>query len=267
MKKKNWQKKKRDNNGNINPSVFYILVIFSVLSCVGGIKSGDNPDIPVTPMETTALAEDTVAVTPKTRLELYLDSLGYVNIKEHCNSIIIDLKYATADNFTGKILYSELSQAYLHPYAMEKLQLAQQYLKSEKQNLSLLVYDALRPLSVQKEMYDVVKDTPYKSYVANPHRKSLHNYGMAVDLTICDENNVPLDMGTEFDFFGKKAGINNEEQLIAQGILSREQVNNRKLLRNVMKKAGFFPIKGEWWHFNACSLQQAARISSILSDL
>ncbi|NDW18332.1 D-alanyl-D-alanine dipeptidase [Dysgonomonas sp. 216] len=196
--------------------------------------------------------------------EKYLRSLGLVDIAKHDSSIVIDLKYATSDNFTGVILYIEIGNAYLHPLAMEKLCKASQILNNENSELRLLIYDAARPLSAQKRMFEVVQGTKYQAYVANPSRTGLHNYGMAVDLTICDENRVPLDMGTPFDYFGKTAGINDEDLFVSQGLLTREQVNNRRLLRRVMQESGFIAIRGEWWHFNACSLSEAQRIAKLI---
>jgi D-alanyl-D-alanine dipeptidase len=102
-----------------------------------------------------------------------------------------------------------------------------------------------------------VAGTLYSRYVAHPDKTGLHNYGMAVDLTIADTLQIPLDMGTPFDYFGRKAGINHEDSLLAMGLLTRQHLHNRHILRNVMRQAGFHPIEGEWWHFNACSLSEA----------
>lgn len=191
------------------------------------------------------------------RLESYLQSKGLVNVSELDSTIGYELKYATTDNFTKTILYDSLLHIYLHPLAAKKLVKAQKRLKAINPKLSLFVYDAVRPLSVQKKMYKVVQNTKYAAYVANPTRTGLHNYGMAVDLTICDEDGNPLDMGTPFDYFGSAAGINKEAELIRNGILTNKQVKNRQLLREVMIYAGFLTIRGEWWHFNAVSLSEA----------
>lgn len=193
-----------------------------------------------------------------TNTEQMLESQGFLEISKEIPSIMIDLKYSTTDNFTHKQLYTDLYRAYLHPIAIEKLRKAQELLAEQKPSYSLLVYDAARPLSVQKEMYDAVRNTKYHLYVANPTRTSLHNYGLAVDLTICEEG-VPLDMGTPFDFFGKEAGIYREDEFLRSGVFTEKQVYNRKLLRNAMTGAGFQTIRGEWWHFNACSLSDAQR--------
>lgn len=198
------------------------------------------------------------------RLESYLQTQHLVNIKHLDPTILSDLKYATTDNFTKTVLYDTLSNVYLHPVAAKKLVKAQQYLKQINPDFSLLIYDAVRPLSVQRRMYKVVQNTPYAAYVANPVRTGLHNYGMAVDLTICDKQGVPLDMGTAFDFFGKAAGINREQELIKEGVLTKQQVKNRNLLRKVMIWAGFLTIRGEWWHFNAVSLNEAKQSYKVI---
>lgn len=193
-------------------------------------------------------------------LEAKLVQKGFVDIRRLDPTIVVDLKYATKDNFTGVVLYNDgLSRAYLHPTAALKLVKAHHLLKEDHPNLRLLVYDAVRPLSIQRKMYEVVQNTPLHTYVANPERTGLHNYGMAVDLTICDENGIPLDMGTSFDYFGRAAGIRDEEGFIREGLLTRKQVSNRQLLRLIMTEAGFNPILGEWWHFNAVSLWEARR--------
>lgn len=192
-------------------------------------------------------------------LEHYLRTQNLVNVSELDSTIRYDLKYATTDNFTKTILYDNLLNIYLHPLAAEKLVKAQKRLRTIHPGYSLLVYDAVRPLSVQKKMYQVVQNTKFAAYVANPSRTGLHNYGMAVDLTICDEKGNPLDMGTPFDYFGSAAGINKEAELVEKGVLTSQQVKNRQLLRNVMIYAGFLTIRGEWWHFNAVSLSEAKR--------
>lgn len=187
-----------------------------------------------------------------------MQSLGWQNIASEIPDMPIDLKYTTADNFVGSILYGDLKEAFLHPDAMRCLKKAQKILKEEKPNYSLIIYDAGRPMSVQKRMWNKVKGTKKQKYVSNPARGGgLHNYGLAVDISIIDENGIPLPMGTEFDHLGYKAGITNEQTLVKQGKISRKELQNRLLLRRVMKKAGFRPLQSEWWHFNYCSRNYA----------
>jgi len=185
------------------------------------------------------------------------ETSNLVNIREIDSSILVDLKYATTDNFTGLVLYDGYDDACLQPDVAQMLAEASRYLNTMHPELRLLVYDAVRPLTVQQKMWECVKDTKYHRYVAHPDRLSLHNFGAAVDLTLTDSLGQPLDMGTPFDHFGRAAGISDEQKLIQEGILTRQQVQNRQLLRQVMRYAGFRSISGEWWHFNACSLQEA----------
>ena len=180
-----------------------------------------------------------------------------VNILEKDDSFLVDLKYATTDNFMGVVMYGNVDGAYLQMEVAQMLAEAHSFLKSINAELRILIYDAVRPLTVQQKMWDHVKGTPYHRYVAPPERLSLHNFGAAVDLTLADWHGTPLDMGTPFDFFGRAAGITDEQLLIEQGVLNRQQVKNRQLLRQVMHHAGFRSISGEWWHFNACSLREA----------
>ncbi len=190
-------------------------------------------------------------------LEQSMVQQSMVDVSTMDRSLLIDLRYATTNNFTKKVLYDSLNLVYLHPVAAKKLVKAHDILKKSHPDYRLLVFDGARPLRVQKKMYAVVQNTPYAAYVANPSRTGLHNYGMAVDLSICNSKGEELDMGTEFDFFGAAAGINKEEELVSRGVLTRQQVENRKLLRKVMVEADFLTIRGEWWHFNAVSLTTA----------
>ncbi|MDR0814187.1 MAG: M15 family metallopeptidase, partial [Bacteroidales bacterium] len=131
---------------------------------------------------------------------------GLVRILDIDTAVIIELKYATADNFTGQVLYDD-AEAYLQRNVAEMLHTAGVYLQTVRPDLRLLVYDAARPLSVQQKMWEKVKDTPYRNYVARPDRTGLHNYGAAVDITLCNKQGQALDMGTPFDYFGEAAGV------------------------------------------------------------
>ncbi|MFN7014690.1 MAG: M15 family metallopeptidase, partial [Bacteroidia bacterium] len=126
-------------------------------------------------------------------------------------------------------------------------------------NYSLLILDAARPVSVQQKMWKML-DMPSAEktkYLSNPQNGSLHNYGAAVDLTIINEMEEELDMGTPYDFFGEEAHPAKEMQMLLEGKLTEDQINNRKLLREVMRKAGFSHLPTEWWHFNSCSRPEA----------
>ncbi|MBR2160804.1 MAG: M15 family metallopeptidase, partial [Bacteroidaceae bacterium] len=187
-----------------------------------------------------------------------LDSLGFLNIAEQDPSIIVSLMYARADNFTGEVLYTDLKEAYLHPDAMQCLLKAQQLLKAGHPELTLAVFDAARPMSVQQKMWNTVKGTAKQNYVSNPARGGgMHNYGVAVDITLATADGDTLPMGTKIDHLGKEANISQEASLVRQGKMSAEAWENRKLLREVMTKAGFKTLPSEWWHFNLVSRNEA----------
>ena len=126
-----------------------------------------------------------------------LEKQGLVDVRKLDKSIFVSLMYARADNFTGSVLYGDLREAYLHPQAAEALVKAQRRLKALRPDLSLKVYDAARPMTIQQRMWDKVKNTPKDFYVSNPaHGGGLHNYGLAVDITLCDLRGDSLPMGT-----------------------------------------------------------------------
>lgn len=194
----------------------------------------------------------------KSATAMYFDSLGLTNIADVDSTIRVDLMYASPHNFTGRVLYDNLKEGYLHPDAAKALAAAQKELRKRKPGYSLIVYDATRPMSVQQKMWNVVKGTAKNIYVSNPARGGgLHNYGLAVDVSLVDPTGKPLPMGTEVDHLGYAAHINAEDALIQKGVITAQQRANRVLLRTVMKHAGFRTLPTEWWHFNFCSRQVA----------
>lgn len=195
---------------------------------------------------------DTSKVDSQKRI--LIDSL--VDIRSINPEIQVDLKYATSDNFMKMKLYDRLRKAYLQKDVAERLSNCQKLLSQIKSGYRLLVYDAVRPVSVQQKMWDALDSIPPNErgkFVSNPQNRSLHNLGAAVDLTIIDERGVPLDMGAGYDDIRKIAYPSLEQEFLAKGELSEKQIANRELLRKVMKSQGFRPLETEWWHFNACS--------------
>ncbi len=113
---------------------------------------------------------DTFVIAKKSPIVLLFDSLGLVDIQSIDSSIFVELKYATTDNFTGKVLYTGLHQAYFQLDVAIKLSNAQQYLRKQHPEFRLLVYDAARPLHIQYALWESVKETPLSRYVANPEK-------------------------------------------------------------------------------------------------
>lgn len=184
-------------------------------------------------------------------LEQQLKDAGMVDVSDMDSTIRVKLMYARDDNFTGVKLYDGLIHAYLHPAAASALLKASAELHKLHPGYYLLVKDASRPMSVQRKMYQAVRGTPKAPYVSNPRNGGgLHNYGLAVDITIVDKNGNELPMGTNVDHLDPEANIDKEETLVKRGIISETERQNRLLLRRVMRAGGFTPLKSEWWHFN-----------------
>jgi D-alanyl-D-alanine dipeptidase len=193
-------------------------------------------------------------------LERRLQDQGLVSLEEYIPGIKVALKYSTTDNFFGQDVYGDLTKAFLQPEVADRLKDAQEKLQANYPNLTLLIYDGVRPLSVQQILWDNLDkpDSLRPLYVADPKVGSLHNFGVAVDLTIYDnESGQPLDMGTGYDFFGYAAYPDREMEMLASGTITKAQVANREILRSVMNTSGFSGIGSEWWHFNAFSRKEA----------
>ena len=187
----------------------------------------------------------------KSATEQRIEAQGFVNVKDADPSIKVSLMYTRPDNFTGKVLYTDLKEAYLHPLAAEALKKAQAELKRRRPELSLIVYDATRPMSVQQKMWDVVKGTSKSIYVSNPaNGGGLHNYGFAVDVSICNEKGDTIPMGTIIDHLGREAQPKLEAEMLSRGVISQKALDNRRLLREVMAAGGYKVLNTEWWHFN-----------------
>jgi len=187
---------------------------------------------------------------------------GLVDIQSINPEILVELKYATPDNFMKKNVYGDLTHAYLQPEMATKLSKASTLLKQAKPGYKLLVYDAARPNSAQYKLWDALDDLKIPprqktQYVADPKIGSNHNFGCAIDLTVVDEKGIPLDMGTKYDFFGRLAYPRSEQEMLKQGKLTAKQISNRNILRKAMVQSGFTVNTTEWWHFDGMSKKQA----------
>lgn len=200
-------------------------------------------------------AVQTVAAKPDYCLRM--EQAGLVEIQTLSPNIKVCLPYGTSENFMGEPMYETDQYAYFQKDVAAMIVQAENYLHEQHPDYMLLIYDGARPLSVQQKMWNKVKNTVARYYVSPPNKKGLHNYGAAVDITIVDAYGEALDMGCGFDTFDSVAHIVNEKNLLQQGKLTQAQYNNRQLLRSIMRKAGFRTVSREWWHFNACTLQQA----------
>jgi len=199
-------------------------------------------------------------------LDHQLRKMGLLDLQQEIPEIQVDLRYSGTVNFLGQDVYGCLQKAYAHPVMTDKLKKAAAILQQQHPSLRLLVFDAARPLHCQQALWDAMPLPESKKhiYVANPKRGSIHNYGLAIDLTLTDSKGKPLDMGTEFDFFGALAQPRCEKKMLRSGKLSDKQIRNRLILRSAMLQAGFSITSSEWWHFNACPLRKAKALYRII---
>jgi zinc D-Ala-D-Ala dipeptidase len=171
-----------------------------------------------------------------------------VDIKKVIPLVILDLKYASNDNFTKINLYNTATTTYLLTDAATALQKVATAL--QKQGLNLKIWDAYRPYAATQLMWELIKD---ERYVANPKNGSNHNRGLAIDLTIVNSQGEALPMGTDFDNFTDTA--HHSFTNLPQNIVA-----NRKLLKETMEAAGFKALETEWWHYSFITTENYAVI-------
>lgn len=186
--------------------------------------------------------------------------MGYKSIDKMLPTCRKKIAYSGNDNFMGTDLYGDFTECFLSLEVADMLGIAYQYLIETNPELTFLIFDAARPKRIQKVMWEYVKNTNMEDFVADPIEGSMHNYGAAIDLSLCTVEGIELDMGTEFDHFGELAEPRKEFDLLSEGKLKEEQIKNRILLRNPMERAGFKVRPNEWWHFDAFDLETAKRM-------
>ena len=167
-----------------------------------------------------------------------------IDLKEFIPGIVLDIRYATTNNFTGERIYA-LAKAYARRPVAEALSRVQEDLRS--QGLGIKIFDGYRPYKATVKFYEVYRDT---TYVASPYRGSRHNRGCALDLTLIDlKTGDELPMPTEYDSFRKEAWPSTP---VSDPVVRQ----NRAMLINAMEKHGFKVNASEWWHFDFVGWQK-----------
>lgn len=192
---------------------------------------------------TLILAQNKYGLTP-TDYEGYLESVKanskkeLVDLEQFIPGIVLDIRYATNNNFTGEKIYN-LAKAYARKPVAEAVKRAQAELA--KQGLGIKIFDAYRPYAATVKFYEVYKDT---TYVASPYRGSRHNRGCAIDMTIINlKTGEELVMPTGYDSFKKEAWPSTP---VKDPVIRK----NRQLIIDTMEKQGFKVNGSEWWHFD-----------------
>jgi zinc D-Ala-D-Ala dipeptidase len=211
------------------------LVICLAIACQPTPPSQQSTSVPIVP-------ESNAQTNEKTPLRSPIPNDALVDIQTVNRAIVLDIRYATTNNFMRRQLYP-VSRCVLRFATAKALDRVQMDL--EKQNLGLKVYDCYRPLSVQRQMWQVLPDD---RYVANPAEGSRHNRGAAVDVTLVDRNGKELEMPTAYDDFTAKAHRNDTTA-------SPQARQHSQLLTAAMTKYGFTPLTTEWWHFDSAEWQ------------
>lgn len=161
-----------------------------------------------------------------------------------------DLRYASANNFSGRVLYAGFDCAWLRREAAQGLEQAAHWLAGARPGWRLLVLDALRPQRVQEAIWADAAGTPAQSYFADPQRGSIHSFGMAVDVTLLDSQGREVDMGSGYDEMTLRSHPAMDSEHLALGVLSAAQVAERGWLHAAMVRGGFHGIATEWWHYD-----------------
>lgn len=161
-----------------------------------------------------------------------------VDLEEYIPGLVLDIRYATTNNFTGERIYDH-PKAYARKPVADALKRIQGALK--KQGLAVKIFDAYRPYKATVKFYEVYRDT---TYVASPYRGSRHNRGCALDLTLVElKSGEELKMPTGYDSFSRAAWPGTT-------VADPEVRKNRQLLIEVMERHGFKVNSSEWWHFD-----------------
>ncbi|MBZ2200048.1 MAG: M15 family metallopeptidase [Lentilactobacillus hilgardii] len=162
---------------------------------------------------------------------------GYLNVHDVDPDIIVDLKYATTDNFTHQIVY-DFDQAISRIDTVKKLGNASKILKD--QGYRLRIWDAYRPIYAQKRLFEVYPDP---IWVAEPNPNFSHQKGVTFDLTLTDQAGNNMEMPTPFDDFTGLAKRSEKPNW------STEAQKNYDILNHAMTQAGFVGYENEWWDY------------------
>jgi len=161
-----------------------------------------------------------------------------VRVDEKIPGIIIKLRYATTDNFTGKQIYPANATAWLRPKTVKQLKIVQQVLR--KQGYQLVIWDAYRPAWAQEKLWQACPD---ENFVAPPKQGSRHTRGTTVDVSMADLQGHLVEMPTDFDSFSPQASHFAKH-------LSHAVSLHREILRQAFFQNGFSGVPAEWWHYD-----------------
>lgn len=216
---------------------FALVSIFLLCIACNQAPVNSGPEVAAFPVASSPpiepqIEKDTIPPPPP----IDYDTSQWTELIRLDSAFVIDLRYATDNNFVDTVMY-DCGRCFLRPAVARSVLAAHEELKA--QGYRLMMLDCYRPRPVQWRLWNKVPDP---RYVSDPRKGSMHNRGAAVDLTLADPEGNELDMGTPFDFFGREAYPAYTQ--FPDSILER-----RKLLSETMLRHGFRAIRTEWWHF------------------
>nr|WP_288935965.1 M15 family metallopeptidase [uncultured Allomuricauda sp.] len=218
----------------------FLLGLLLITSCRQKPKTNKNHAVQAeTEIILDSVSKDTIVKEAKSALKTFesLADTTFVRLADFSKDFAYNMRYATENNFLKAKVY-DCAECYTRVKTAKALIEANNDFM--KNGVKIKFFDCYRPNSVQYKMWEIV---PNPQYVANPDKGSIHNKGGAVDITLVDMEGNELDMGTDFDYFGKRAYHDNMD-------LPQEILDNRKLLKETMEAHGFWSIRTEWWHYN-----------------
>lgn len=179
---------------------------------------------------------------------------GLVDLKEIDPSIVVHLIYAREENILGRAIYP-CNRCYLLEETAKKLSSAQKEL--EPYGISIMVWDAYRPLSLERLLGEHLDLDRYDRQIKHP---GVHCRGACVDVTLVNDRGVALSMPTKFDHFGDKARRDYFQ-------IDEEVIFHRTLLELVMRRQGFIADPEQWWHFHLDSYEAFPELDLSFEEL
>jgi zinc D-Ala-D-Ala dipeptidase len=209
---------------------------------IGALTIGCNAHDPAAQPSTAVTTSSTPTNAQPPRVppvSVQAAAVGFVDVKSVVPEVIVDLRYATPNNFVGQALYPADARCLVHESMADGLASAAATLRQTGD--VLVFWDCYRPHDVQLRMFDVV---PNPNWVAKPGDYSRsHEAGRSVDVTLARQGQL-VDMGTDFDDFTPRGRADATDGVSAQAQASRTR------LRSAMATGGLSPYDGEWWHFD-----------------
>ena len=213
-----------------------LILAFSFLVCAcerreAPMETTAATTVPAETQSSETLPPETQTTVPEPAPE------DFVRVLDYIPSMYQELRYATADNFTGQVIY-DFTDAYLRYSTVKKLAAVNEDLA--QLGLALKIWDGFRPVSAQFKLWEVCPDP---TFVANPTKGfSSHSRGNTVDVTLVGLDGTELEMPSAFDDFSAKANRDYSDT-------TTTAADHAELLEILMEKHGFYGYFDEWWHF------------------